>query len=140
MNTNYSKISITNIFNWLFFLPLICNKQCGGGWMICHFLNILLHFVFCQLYFLVLFPFLIKYYGILFIIIVIRLGSDKLSSVSTSVFTKGSVTGCDSTLGGGWVIFHFRVLKSILFFGNWISLYFSISYIVITCYVYYYCI
>ena len=58
-----------------------------------------------------------QYYHILFIIIVFRLGSDKLSPVS-SVFPKGSVTGCDSSLGGGWMIFHFRVFKSILFFAN----------------------
>ena len=73
---------------------------------------------FCQLSFIVLFSFLIKYYNILFIIIVFRLGSGKLSHV----FPKGSVTGCDSLLGGGWMIFHFRVFKSILFFVNCISL------------------
>ena len=50
--------------------------------------------------------------------------SDKLSPVSSSVFPKGSVTGCDSSLGGGWMIFHFGVFKSILFFVNWNSLYF----------------
>ena len=59
---------------------------------------------------------LIKYYHILFIIIVFRLGSDKLSPVSSTVFPKGSVTGCDSSLRGGWMIFHFRLFKSILFF------------------------
>ena len=42
--------------------------------MICHFSNIKVHFVFCQLNFIVLFPFLIKYYQILFIIIVVWLG------------------------------------------------------------------
>ena len=44
--------------------------------MICHFSIILVHFVFCQLKLIVLFPFLIKYYHILFIIIVIWLGCD----------------------------------------------------------------
>ena len=37
---------------------------------------------------------------------------------------------------GGW-FFHFRLFTSVLFFVNWISLFFSISYIVLTCY---YCI
>ena len=50
---------------------------------------------------------IIKYYHIFFIIIVFKLGSDKLSPVSSSVFPKGSVTGCDSSLGGGWMIFNF---------------------------------
>ena len=59
------------------------------------------------------FPFLIKYYHILFIILVFRLVSDKLSPVSSTVFPKGSVTGCDTSLGGGWMIFHFRLFKSV---------------------------
>ena len=42
--------------------------------MICHFSNIWVHFVFSKLNFVVLFPFLIKYYHILFIIIVFWLG------------------------------------------------------------------
>ena len=42
----------------------------GGGWMICHFSIVRVHFVFCQLNFIILFLFLIKYYYILFIIIV----------------------------------------------------------------------
>ena len=73
---------------------------------------------FFQLNFIVLFPFLIKYYLILFIIIVFRLSSDNLSPVSSTVFPKGSVTGCDSSLGGGWMIFHFRVFNSFLFCVN----------------------
>ena len=39
--------------------------------MICQFSNLSVHFVFCQLNFIVLFPFLIKYYHILFIIIIV---------------------------------------------------------------------
>ena len=39
--------------------------------MICNFSNTSVHFVFCQLNFIVLFPFLIKYYHILFIIIIV---------------------------------------------------------------------
>ena len=57
--------------------------------MVCHFSNISVPFVFYQLNFIILFPFLIKYYDILFIIIVFRLGSDKLS------------------YGGGWMICNF---------------------------------
>ena len=53
----------------------------GGGWMICNFSNIKVHFVFCQLNFIVLFPFLIKYYHILFIIIVFLLGCDRLTDL-----------------------------------------------------------
>ena len=45
-----------------------------------------------------------------------------LSPVSSTVFSKGSVTGCDSSLGGGGMIFHFRLSKSILLFVNWNSL------------------
>ena len=71
-----------------------------------------------------LFPFLLKDYHILFITIVFRLVSEKLSPVSSTVFPKESVTGCDSSLGGGWMIFHFRLFKSILFFVNCNSFYF----------------
>ena len=44
--------------------------------MICHFSIIYVHFVFCQLKFIVLFPFLIKYYHIFF-----WLGCDRLSGL-----------------------------------------------------------
>ena len=54
----------------------------------------------------------------IFFFIVFRLGSDKLSPVSSTVFPKGSVTRCDFSLEGGWMIFHFRVFESILFFVN----------------------
>ena len=64
-----------------------------------------------QLNFIVLFPFLIKYYHILFIIIVFRLGSDKLSPVSSTVFPKGSVTRCDSSLGGRVDDFVFSIIQ-----------------------------
>ena len=47
-----------------------------------------------------------------------------LSPVSSTVFPKGSVTGCDSSVGGGWTIFHFLLFKSILFFVNWNSYFF----------------
>ena len=55
-------------------VTLLINKDYGGGWMICHFLIISVHFVFCSLNFIVLFPFLIKFYQIMFVIIVFRLG------------------------------------------------------------------
>ena len=45
-----------------------------GGWMICHFSNISVHSIFCSMNFIILFPFLIIYYNIIFIIIVFWLG------------------------------------------------------------------
>ena len=48
---------------------------------ICHFPNISVHFVFCQLNFILLFSFLMKYYYILFIIIVFWLGCDRPSGL-----------------------------------------------------------
>ena len=42
----------------------------GSGWIICHFSIILVQFVFQQLNFILLFSYLIKYYNIMFIIIV----------------------------------------------------------------------
>ena len=68
---------------------------------------------------MVLFPFLLKYYHIFSIIVVFRLVVINLSPVSSTVFSKGSVTGCDSSLGGKGMIFHFRLSKSILLFVNW---------------------
>ena len=82
------------------------------------FFECLSPFCFLSIEFHCTFPFFIKYYHVLFIIIVFRLDSDKLSPVSSTVFPKGSVTGCDSSLGGEWMIFHFRVFKFILFFVN----------------------
>ena len=60
----------------------------GREVVICHFQN-KVHFVFCQLNFIVLFLFLIKYYHILFIIIVFRLGSDKLVSCFFYCLSQG---------------------------------------------------
>ena len=48
-----------------------------GGWIIFHFSIVQVHF-FCLLNFIVLFPYLIKYYHIIIIIILIWLGSDRL--------------------------------------------------------------
>ena len=50
----------------------VCFIYNGGLSMICHFSIVQVHLVFCQLNFIVLFPFLIKYYHIMFIHIVIR--------------------------------------------------------------------
>ena len=47
--------------------------------MICHSSIVQVNFVFCRLNFIVLFPFLIKYYHIKFIIIVFWLGCDRPS-------------------------------------------------------------
>ena len=35
--------------------------------------------------------------------------------VHSNVFPKGSVTGCDSSLGGGWMIFNFRLFSPFYF-------------------------
>ena len=89
--------------------------------MIFYFSIVLVHFVFCYLNFIVLFPCLIKDCHILFIIIEFRLGSDISSSVVYSLSfppPKGSVTGCDSSFEGGWMIFHLRLFNSILFSVN----------------------
>ena len=79
-------------------LHLLTNSQPrstgnGGGWMICHFSNIQVHFVFCQLNFIVLFSFLINYYHILFIIIVFRLASHRLVSCFFYCLSQGTSHG-----------------------------------------------
>ena len=61
------------------------------------------------------------------------------SAVYSPVSPKGSATECDSSLEGDWMIFHFRLFKSILFLFIEFHYVFSISYLVLTCYVYYYC-
>ena len=56
-------------------------------------------------------------------------------------FPKGSVTGYDSSLGGGWMIFFLQVDCSSPFCFLLIEfhcVFFSISYKGLTCYVYYY--
>ena len=106
----------------------------GGGWMICLFSIFQVHFVSCQLNFIVLFPFLIYYYHILFIIIVFRLGWHKLVSCFVCL-SQGISHGMWLLTWGGWMIFHFWVFKSVLFCVNWISPWFFISYRVLT-YVY----
>ena len=51
--------------------------------MIFNFSNVQVHFVFCELNFIALFSFLTEYYHIMIIIIIVfRLGSDKLVSCS----------------------------------------------------------
>ena len=66
----------------------------------------------------------------MFIIIVFRLGNEWLARLLFILsFPGGAVTGCDSSLGGGTMIFNFRLFKFILFFVNWISLCFFPSFI-----------
>ena len=74
----------------------------------------------------------------LIIIIVFRLGCDKLVCCLFYCFPKGSVTGCYSSLWGVWTIFHFRLIRSFLLFE--FHYVFFISYKKETCYVYHYCI
>ena len=78
----------------------ITTKDCR--WFVI-FSIVQVHFVFCKLNFIILFPFLIKYNPMMFIIIVFRLVCDKLFSCFFTEFlllsSKGSVTGCDSSLG-----------------------------------------
>ena len=65
-------------------LPAAIDSQilfCPGRVDDLSFFEYLNHFVFCQLNFIVLFPFLIKYYHILFVIILFCLGSDRLSGL-----------------------------------------------------------
>ena len=63
------------------------------------------------------------------------------SAVYSTVFPKESVTGCDSSLGGGWMIFHFRLFQvPFVFLLIEFHYFFFISYIVLTRFVYYYCI
>ena len=52
----------------------------------------------------------------MFMIILFRLGSDMFVSSSSTVIPEGSVTGCDSSLEGEWMLFHFRLFKAILLF------------------------
>ena len=96
--------------------------------MICYFSNIYVHFVFCQLNFIVLFPFLIKYYRILFIVIVFRLGCDRpsglllfvpavLFSILTPLFCVSSFvlfrSGCSHAQVFGKTLVHeFRISYS----------------------------
>ena len=62
------------------------------------------------------------------------------SAVYSTVFSQGISHGMWLLAWREWMIFHFRLFKSILFCVHLISSCFSISYIVLTCYVYYYCI
>ena len=96
--------------------------ECGRFFIIRLFKSILF---FCQLNFVVRFPFLIKYYHIMFIIIVFRIHSDKLvCCLFYSLSPRDQSRDVTPRLGGGWMIFHFRLFKSILFFVKWISLFF----------------
>ena len=51
------------------------------------------------------------------------------SPVSSTVFPKGSsVTGCDSSLGGGWMVFNFWFLSQFCFLSIGIHYTFSMSF------------
>ena len=106
--------------------------QSGGGWMICYSSNILVHFVFCQLNFIVLFPFLIKYYHILFIIIVFRLGCDQLISCFFYRLCQGISQEMWLLAWGRVDDFSFSIIKVHFFLLIEIYYAFSISYIVLT--------
>ena len=69
--------------------------------MICNFSIVQVHFVFCQLNFIVLFPFLINYDHILFIIIVFRLGSHKLVSCFFCLSPRDQSRDVTPRLGSG---------------------------------------
>ena len=91
--------------------------------MICHSWIIEVHFVFCQLNFIVLFPFVNKYYHNLYIIItVLRLDSDKLVSCFFYCFSKGISRDVTPRVGEGgrFLIFDysspFCFLKFIMLF------------------------
>ena len=130
-------LSIFTLLLHSFSLCLIFSGE--GGWLVIfRIFKCILFFV--NWNFIVLFPFLIKYYHIFFIIIVFRLGSDKLVSCFFYCFSQGISHGMWLFAWGGWMIFNFRLFKSILFFVNWNSSYFSHLLVVLTCYVYYYCI
>ena len=58
----------------------------------------------------------------MFIILVFRSGCDKSVSCFFYCLSQGISHGMDSSLRGGWMIFHFWLFKSILFFVNWNSL------------------
>ena len=63
----------------------------------------------------------------MFIIIVLRLSSDKLFSMQFLLLSLPSDQSRDVTprfIAGGWMIFHFRFFQFIFFLVNWISLYF----------------
>ena len=65
----------------------------------------------------VFFRFFKKYYLILFIFIVFRLGSDKLVSCFFYCLSPRSRSrDVTPRLGDGWLIFHFRLFRSFLFF------------------------
>ena len=68
-------------------------------------------FCFLSIGVIVLFPYLIKYYHILCIIIVFRLGSDKLGSCVVYCISQGISLG-------RWMIFYIRLFTPILFFVN----------------------
>ena len=72
-------IQLTLIFYSLY--SFFCAFVQGEGGRIIIFLIVQVHFIFCWVNFIVLFTYLRIYYVIMFIIIVFRLGSDRLSGL-----------------------------------------------------------
>ena len=113
-------------------MKLTCLSYSGGGRMIFNFFDCSNPFCFLLIEFhYTFFPVLIKYYHIMFIIIVFKLGSDKLFSCIFAVFllfsAMGSVTVCDSSLGSSCysgMILHFA-------FMHLLSIYYYYGYVII---------
>ena len=99
---------------------ILCNL-CGLYKILAPSIIRLFKSIFCQLNCIALSQFLIKYYHIMFIIIVYWLGSDKLYCFFYCL-SQGTSHGMWLLASGRVMLFHFRLFKSILFFVNWISL------------------
>ena len=84
----------------------------GGSFFIFRLCKPILFF--CSLNFIVLFQLSIKYCHMLFLLL-LYLDSVVVSwsQLSSTDFPQGISQGCDSSLWGGWLIFHFRLFKSI---------------------------
>ena len=120
----------------MFFSQVNNKKIFWGGWR-----TPWIHFDFCQLYFILHFTFPMKYYDIMFMIIVFRLSNDELVCCLFCLYQGISHGMCMTPrLGeGGW-FFIFDCSSLFCFLLIEFHCFFSISYIVLACYVYYYCI
>ena len=114
---------------------LTCFRNVGGGWMIFHYSIVLVYF-FSQLNFTVIFPDLLKYYTYSIYYYLFRFGSD-LRFLLLS-FPRDQSRDVTPRLGEGGLFFIFNCSCPFCFLLTEIYYYFSISYIVLTCYVYYY--
>ena len=66
--------------------------------------------------------------------------SSLVSSRGFYCLSQGISQGMRLLTWGGWIIFNFAIVQAHFVFVNWILLWFSSCYIVLTCYVYYYSI